>query len=41
MKYPLTFSTWDLKEKEAISEVVKSGSFSMGKNVFKFEKKFS
>lgn len=41
MKYPLTFSTWNLKEKEAISNVVKSGSFSMGKNVFEFEKKFS
>jgi CDP-6-deoxy-D-xylo-4-hexulose-3-dehydrase len=41
MKYPLTFSTWNKKENLAIKRIVKSGFFSMGKNVAEFEKKFA
>ena len=41
MKHPLTYSTWDQKEKNAINKVVKSNYFSMGKTVEIFEKNFS
>ena len=41
MEYPLTFSTWDNKENQAIKSVVKSGYFSMGKKVEEFERKFA
>ena len=41
MKHPLTYSTWDKREKIAINKIVKSNYFSMGKTVENFEKKFS
>ena len=34
MKYPLTQSNWDKKEISAMQKVIKSGMFTMGKNVF-------
>ncbi|MBD1144023.1 aminotransferase class I/II-fold pyridoxal phosphate-dependent enzyme [Pelagibacterales bacterium SAG-MED33] len=41
MNYPLTYSTWNNKEKTAISKIVKSSFYSMGKTVELFEKKFA
>ena len=40
-KYNLVSPNWDNKEIEAINKVVKSGYFTIGKNVEKFEKQFS
>ena len=39
--YPLASSTWSQAEIEAINKVIDSGNFTMGKNVKKFEEKFS
>lgn len=39
MKYKLATETWNKKEYEAIEKVVKSGNFTMGKYVKKFEEK--
>lgn len=41
MKYPLASTTWDEAEYQAIDRVVKSGMFSMGKEVSQFEKQFA
>lgn len=41
IKYPLIHSTWDKEEFEAINKIVKTGFFTMGKNVSKFEKEFA
>ena len=41
MRYPLTTSTWDKEELEAINSVVVSGNFTMGRNVRDFEQKFA
>ena len=40
-KFPLAFDSWDNEEKDAISEVVKTGKFTMGKKVKEFESSFS
>ena len=40
MKYPLACDTWDEKEVNAIQEVIKSGRYTMGSHVKKFEKEF-
>ena len=40
-KYNLVSSNWDNKEIEAINKIIKSGFFTIGKNVNKFEKAFS
>ena len=40
MKYPLACDTWDNKEIEAIQEVIKTGRYTMGSHVKKFEKEF-
>ena len=39
--YPLTSSTWDEKEKNALKKLVKGSNFSMGENVKKFENNFA
>jgi CDP-4-dehydro-6-deoxyglucose reductase, E1 len=39
--YPLAEDSWDEKERAAISRVVKSGKFTMGSAVEKFEKEFA
>ena len=39
--HKLAISTWDDKEIEAINNVVKSGNFTMGEKVRKFENEFS
>ena len=41
MEYSLTHSSWGKSEITAIKRVVKSGKFTMGENVKKFESKFS
>ncbi len=41
MVYKLSYNTWSGKEKSALQKVIKSGMFTMGKNVADFEKKFS
>ena len=41
MQYPLASTTWDEAEYAAIERVVKSGMFSMGKEVAQFEKQFA
>lgn len=41
MQYPLAGITWDEAEYTAIDRVVKSGMFSMGKEVARFEKQFA
>ena len=41
MKYPLACDTWDDKEIQAINEVIKSGRYTMGPHVKKFEKEFA
>lgn len=37
----LASSSWDEEEIKAMQEVIKSGNFSMGKNVLEFEKEFA
>ena len=41
MKYPLACNTWDNKELEAIQSVIKSGRYTMGPYVKKFEQEFA
>ncbi len=41
MKYPLTCNTWGEEELQAIQNVVKSGRFTIGENVKKFEEDFA
>lgn len=41
MKYPLACDTWDNQELEAIQSVIKSGRYTMGPHVKKFEKEFA
>jgi CDP-6-deoxy-D-xylo-4-hexulose-3-dehydrase len=41
MNYPLAATTWDENEYEAIDRVVKSGMFTMGKEVSEFERRFA
>jgi len=40
-KYPLATATWDSAEIKAMEEVIKSGEFTMGKKVEKFESEFA
>jgi CDP-4-dehydro-6-deoxyglucose reductase, E1 len=40
-KFKLAASTWDKKELNAINQVIKSGNYSMGKYVKKYEEKFA
>lgn len=40
-KYPLASTTWDRNELDAIKKVIDSNRYTMGKNVQKFEKRFS
>ncbi len=40
-KYPLSVSTWGVEELKAIEKVTKSGNFTMGEEVEKFENMFS
>ena len=39
--YPLAYSTWDHKEKEAIQRVMDSDMFTMGKHVREFEQQYA
>ena len=41
MKYVLATLSWDQKEKEAIKSVMDSDIYTMGKNVYEFERMFS
>jgi len=41
MKYPLSSSTWGIEEEIAISDILKSGNFTMGRKVQEFEQNFS
>lgn len=41
MEYPLATATWDSDEYEAIQRVVKSGNFTMGEEVRRFESAFA
>ena len=41
MNYPLTHTNWNKNEISAMQKVIKSGMFTMGKNVLSFEKNFS
>lgn len=41
MTYPLATTSWDHLETDAISRVMASGNYSMGKEVFSFEEKFA
>lgn len=41
MRYPLATATWDGKEVEALHRVIKSGNYSMGAEVTRFEKDFA
>lgn len=41
MKYPLACDTWDNREVDAIQRVIKSGQYTMGSNVKKFEEEFA
>ena len=41
INHPLSVNTWDKKESSAIIKVLKSNLLTQGKNVNKFEKKFS
>ena len=41
MKYPLTHTNWNNQEILSMQKVIKSGMFTMGKNVRDFENKFS
>lgn len=40
-KYPLATATWDQAEYDALQRVIQSGMFTMGPNVFEFEKQFA
>jgi CDP-6-deoxy-D-xylo-4-hexulose-3-dehydrase len=40
-KYPLATATWDQAEYEALQRVISSGNFTMGANVFEFERRFA
>jgi CDP-4-dehydro-6-deoxyglucose reductase, E1 len=40
-KYPLSSTTWDHSEIQAINEVIESGNFTMGLQVAEFEKEFA
>ncbi len=40
-KYPLSSTTWDHFEIQAINEVIESGNFTMGVQVAEFEKEFA
>jgi CDP-6-deoxy-D-xylo-4-hexulose-3-dehydrase len=40
-KFPLATSSWDSKEEKAMQKVIKSGFFSMGESVKKFEINFA
>lgn len=40
-KYPLSSTTWDHSEIQAINEVIESGNFTMGFQVAEFEKEFA
>jgi len=40
-KYPLATATWDRAEYDALQRVITSGMFTMGPNVFEFEKQFA
>ncbi len=40
-KYPLATATWDDAEYAALQRVIQSGMFTMGPNVFEFEKQFA
>lgn len=39
--YPLATTSWDDSEYEAMQRVIKSGQFTMGQNVFDYEKDFA
>lgn len=41
MKYPLASDTWDHREVEAIQAVIRSGRYTMGPMVAKFEREFA
>ena len=41
MKYPLSCDTWGTEEVDAIQKVIKSGRYTMGEEVFAFEKQFA
>lgn len=41
IKYPLATATWDQAEYDALQRVIQSGMFTMGSNVFEFEKQFA
>ena len=41
MRYPLSCDTWDEQELEAIQSVIKSGRYTMGPQVKKFEQEFA
>jgi CDP-6-deoxy-D-xylo-4-hexulose-3-dehydrase len=40
-KFPLATATWDQSEYDALQRVIASGMFTMGQNVFEFEKQFA
>lgn len=40
-KYSLATATWDQAEYDALQRVISSGMFTMGPNVFEFEKRFA
>lgn len=40
-KFPLTYSTWNNQEVNAINKIIKSGQLTYSKNVKKFESKFA
>ena len=40
-RYPLATATWDKNEYDALQRVIQSGMFTMGANVFEFEKRFA
>lgn len=40
-KYPLATATWDKAEYDALQRVITLGMFTMGPNVFEFEKQFA
>jgi len=41
MKYPLSCDTWGTEEVDAIQKVIKSGRYTMGEEVYAFEKQFA
>jgi CDP-6-deoxy-D-xylo-4-hexulose-3-dehydrase len=40
-KYPLATATWDQAEYDALQRVISSGMFTMGQQVFEFERRFA